>query len=138
MTMKNGMEDDTFRFEEERFERLLRRAFDLKRDQWIAQIAGILKAKIAESKAGKNTAQWEGVPSLGKLRKVVGGRFDNLKRLWLLAGLPLREHRGDRQAVANLNHDGWVELTNWLMARGYECRVAAPDTSFILELRRVK
>jgi hypothetical protein len=80
---------------------------------------------------------WVRIESLSQLRAAVGGRFRNLKEKWTGAGLPLREHRGDRTGKANLSFDGWVELAAWITKQGYEVKLAGDDEPWLFEVRRI-
>jgi hypothetical protein len=66
---------------------------------------------------------------------VVGGRFQNIKKKWVEAGLPLREHRGDRWKEFDLNKDGWLELVAWIGKQGFEARLTPESEEFIFQLR---
>jgi hypothetical protein len=79
--------------------------------------------------------EWIGVESLSRLRSVVGGRFQNIKKKWVDAGLPLREHRGDRWKEFDLNKDGWLELVAWIGKQGFEARLTPESEEFIFQLR---
>jgi hypothetical protein len=80
---------------------------------------------------------WVKIESLSQLRAAVGGRFRNLKDKWTGAGLPLREHRGDRTGKANLSFDGWVELAAWITKQGYEVKLAGEEEPWLFEVRRI-
>ncbi len=82
--------------------------------------------------------EWKGVESLSQLRSLVGGRFKNLKEKWTSAGLPLRQHRGDRSGEAVVNQQGWLALSLWVNKQGYEIRLSNLDTPSILEVRRLE
>lgn len=81
------------------------------------------------------SGEWIGVESLSRLRSVVGGRFQNIKKKWVEAGLPLREHRGDRWKEFDLNKDGWLELVAWIGKQGFEARLTPESEEFIFQLR---
>lgn len=80
---------------------------------------------------------WISVESLSQLRAVVGGRFQNLKKKWTGAGLPLRDHRGDRSGSADLSSEGWVELSLWINKQGYEVRLSE-DEEGLFEVRKME
>lgn len=81
---------------------------------------------------------WKRIESLSQLRAQVGGRFQNLKQKWVAAGFPLREHRGDRKAEAQLDYDGWIELASWIGKQGYEVRLAPEDEQYLFEVRELE
>lgn len=79
---------------------------------------------------------WIQVESLSGLRAEVGGRFKNLKDKWVEAGLPLREHRGDRSGTSRLHDEGWIVLSMWINKRGYEVRLANESENYLFEIRK--
>ena len=95
----------------------------------------------AEEKEGvqdsQASGQWIRIESLSQLRAVVGGRFQNLRQRWIAAGFPLREHRGDREAEAKLNYEGWVALAAWIGKQGCEVKLAAEGMEWLFEVRPV-
>lgn len=80
---------------------------------------------------------WQGIESLSKLRATVGGRFENLKKRWVDAGFPLREHRGDTQKACKIDQDGWEELSAWLLKSGFESRLTPQHAEHMFEVRLV-
>ena len=80
---------------------------------------------------------WITISSLSQLRALVGGRFQNLKERWLVAGLPLRAHRGDRTEEAELNHQGWIDLVNWVAKQGFEARLSGERKEGLFEVRKI-
>lgn len=123
------------------FEKVLRRAFDAKRDL----IIGALEEKIqllkgaasVKSENNIDKGDWVGIESLSRLRNVVGGRFENLRKRWRDAGFPLRERKGDRDGDFTIDKEGWLELTNWIAKQGFECRLAAKGSESVFEIRKV-
>ncbi|HQH27736.1 MAG TPA: hypothetical protein PLP17_10100 [Oligoflexia bacterium] len=104
--------------------------------QLARQVFEVLDAVPAETaQAAKSDPNWQQVESLSQLRAVVGGRFQNLKEKWIKAGLPLREHRGDRAERANLDMHGWLELASWISRQGFEVRLADREDSCLFEVR---
>lgn len=89
-------------------------------------------------RTGDGTDGWVPVATLSAFRKVVGGRFDNLKRRWVGAGFPLREHRADREAEARRDEEGWQELIRWLGTQGYEVRLGEEGEDCLFRVRRVE
>ena len=83
-----------------------------------------------------NENDWQPIASLSQLRALVGGRFQNLKARWLTAGLPLRAHRGDREEEAQVDHDGWLELSIWINKQGYETRLSDEREEGLFQVRR--
>ncbi len=90
-----------------------------------------------ERQAEASQGRWLPIESLSQLRSVVGGRFRNLREKWVKAGLPLREHRGDRSGRAEVDREGWTELVVWINRQGYEVRLAEDGSSFLFEVRKV-
>jgi hypothetical protein len=69
------------------------------------------------------TKNWIQIESLSKLRAVVGGRLELLKKRWVGAGFPLRQHRADRTLDWSLDEEGWNALSLWLDSQGYSVRL---------------
>ena len=82
-------------------------------------------------------SDWVGVESLSRLRALVGGRFQNLKQKWIEAGLPLRERKGQKIDVSEVNEKGWIELSNWILKQNFETRLTLDSPDHIFELRAV-
>ena len=78
---------------------------------------------------------WTPIESLSQLRSVVVGRFQNLKQKWIAAGLPLREHRGDRSGEASLDEEGWLALSIWINKQGFEARLVSNNDTYLFEIR---
>lgn len=123
-----------------RIDSAVRLAFKLRRDSFVGEVmnrignsAGSI-VPVASEEAGRD---WTGVESLSRLRSLVGGRFENLKKKWVDAGLPLREHRGDKPADFKIDEAGWLDLSNWVLKQGFESRLAKEGSQFIFELRPV-
>jgi hypothetical protein len=113
----------------ETFESCLQSAFNERRDIFVFEIVKKLRR---EKLAGPQTTAtesgdggWVDIESLSRLRNVVG-RIENIKKKWIGAGFPLREHRGDKAGSFEVNSEGWVELSNWMSKHGYESRLR-PD-----------
>lgn len=79
---------------------------------------------------------WDDIESLSRLRAIVGGRFQNLRDRWVAAGFPLKEHRGDKSEQGEINQDGWIELSNWIMKQGFECRLTPDRPGCLFQLRK--
>lgn len=92
---------------------------------------------ISAASEGEGEGEWVQVESLSRLRSVVGGRFQNIKKKWMDAGFPLREHRGDKEANFSIDERGWIELTNWIIKQGFESRLAPPGAPYLFELKAV-
>ena len=111
------------------------------RDVFIQQLRDRFREHIAPSNelpdkhSSEGTGEWVGIESLSRLRSVVGGRFQNIKKKWTDAGFPLREHRGDRVKGFAVNESAWIELSNWILKQGYEARLTPDNTEFLFELR---
>lgn len=121
------------------FEAYLREAFGARRDIFVFEI---IKQLRREQFAGPRAAVeeagdggWTDIESLSKLRNVVGGRFENIKRKWVGAGFPLREHRGDKAGSFEVNSEGWVELSNWMSKHGYESRLRPDRAECLFQIK---
>lgn len=90
---------------------------------------------VVEEGPAASSAEWIGIESLSRLRSVVGGRFQNIKKKWVDAGFPLREHRGDRWKDFEINHDAWLELAAWIAKQGFEARLTPDSEEFIFQLK---
>jgi len=93
-----------------------------------------LKAFLASARAAPAKNEWVGVESLSRLRNLVGGRFQNVKRKWMKAGLPLRAHRGDRLRDFELDEKAWIDLTSWILKQGFEVR-QTDNSDFLFEIK---
>ncbi len=124
-------------------ERSLRGAFQKQREVLVRE----LELRLTQlSSPGRETIsaavalakeEWIGIESLSRLRGLVGGRFQNIKKKWVDAGFPLREHRGDRLQDFAVEEAAWVDLTNWILKHGYEARLSPDSKEFLFELRKV-
>jgi hypothetical protein len=122
--------------------RSVKNAFGRRREVLVMELAKQfrnLSPVASEDNAGiaASNAAWVGIESLSRLRGLVGGRFANLKSRWVEAGFPLREHRGDRVARADINQKGWTELSNWILKQGFEVRQVEDDSEFLFEIRQL-
>lgn len=108
-------------------------------------IASVISARVRhmeppttsskEGLTGRSDEGWIGIESLSRLRSVVGGRFQNIKKKWIDAGFPLREHRGDRWREFELVEAGWLDLSTWIAKQGFEARLTRESKDFLFELR---
>ena len=80
--------------------------------------------------------EWVGIESLSRLRGLVGGRFENIKKKWVDAGFPLREHRGDKAKKASVDEAGWSDMASWLLKHGFEARLLPESKEFLFEVRK--
>lgn len=87
----------------------------------------------SSASAGK---EWIDVESLSSLRTLVGGRFASLKKKWVDAGFPLRQHRGDKNHSYKIREEGWIELAAWIAKQGYEARLADPEENCPIKIRQ--
>jgi len=101
----------------------------------VQQLRPIVKAAGQASPAPQLRDDWAGVESLSRLRSVVGGRFQNIKKKWTDAGFPLREHRGDKWQEYTLDKNGWLELVIWIAKQGFEARLTPESREMLFELR---
>lgn len=123
------------------YENCLKRAFESRRDVFVFELLKKLRrenlrATVAVTSEGTEGA-WTDIESLSKLRNVVGGRFENIKKKWTGSGFPLREHRGDKGASFTVNNEGWVELSNWLSKHGYESRLRPDKPDCLFQIKPV-
>ncbi len=133
-------------YQEDYYADLIRALLKRKRDYLVHALVCRLRQIGFESRVAStvvephadDTAGWVAIDSLSGLRSVVGGRFQNLKKRWVDAGFPLKEHRGDRQLEYEIDQAGWVELSNWIFKQGYESRLAKGQTEFVFELRKIQ
>lgn len=96
-------------------------------------------ASVQRNNVDLDAEGWEKIESLSQLRSVVGGRFQNLKKKWVEAGFPLREHRGDRGGIEiEISQQGWLELAVWVSGQGYEVRLADSSSAWFFEVRKLK
>ena len=87
-------------------------------------IYGRLNACDRGESSRVHEAVWQPIASLSQFRQIVGGRFQSIKDRWLRAGLPLREHRGDKaEWRGQLDPVAWDELCLWIRQQGFEVRV---------------
>ncbi len=100
----------------------------------VQKLRGISASPTVVDSAGV-TSEWVGIESLSRLRSVVGGRFQNIKKKWVDAGFPLREHRGDRWKEFEMDRDAWLELAAWIAKQGYEARLTPESEEFIFQLK---
>jgi hypothetical protein len=120
--------------EEQKIVDLVNSALTRRRPALVYGIAKMFLEKIDASQFENKEdivveGEWMPVESLSQLRALVGGRFKNLKEKLTSAGLPLREHRGDREASAEIDQQGWVELSLWIAKQGFETRLVKSSNS---------
>jgi len=123
------------------FESALREAFERHRDRFVHEISAKLGRSALKdgviSDNGSKENEWIAIESLSRLRNLVGGRFQNLKKKWMNAGFPLREHRGDKGTDYQVDQKGWIELSNWILKQGYEAKLAPEQSKYLFELREL-
>lgn len=115
-------------------------ALERRRQVMVYELAKLFFERLpteARSEADGENDGWIMVESLSQLRTFVGGRFQNLKQKWVEAGLPLREHRGDRKVAGEVNQVGWVELSLWIARQGYEAKLASSEEDGLFMIRKV-
>lgn len=118
-------------------ERVIRDSFELQRPFWVETVRQQLElCGFGGSSPAADNESWTGVESLSRLRSIVGGRFDALKRRWLSAGLPLREHRGSKVGEFEIEKAGWLDLTSWINEQGFEVRLCERGSEHLFELRK--
>ena len=126
----------------EELRRIVKRAVLLRRNAIVLMLAkrfaSAMESRQVQPSEDELTGQWRQIESLSQLRALVGGRFRNLKERWVGAGLPLREHRGDRREKANVDSHGWLELASWISRQGYEVRLAGEEDGHLFEIRTGK
>jgi len=82
-------------------------------------------------------SEWISISSLSQLRRATGGRFQNLKERWMKAGLPLRQHRGDKSEGWTLSEEGWLALSLWINKQGCEVRLSDSSQDCIFEIKKL-
>ncbi|MDC0357517.1 hypothetical protein OAO01_01780 [Oligoflexia bacterium] len=124
------------------FEDVIREVFASKKEFFVHAVAQKLRnsdlAYAQAPDAGQAVDEWIAIESLSRLRSVVGGRFQNLKKRWIEAGLPLRQHRGDKGKAYTISKEGWMELCNWILKQGFEARLSDDKTTYLFELKAIK
>jgi len=124
------------------FSSALESAFETRRDFFVHEMVQKLgAAQLSEQdavRAGSAPQEWIGIESLSRLRNMVGGRFQNLKKKWMGAGFPLREHRGDKGTNYKVDETGWIELSNWILKQGFESRLPSDSSDCLFELRALQ
>lgn len=123
------------------FEDCLDEVFSSREDFYVATLGQKLRVGMSQSSGAKESAAsdaaWIGIESLSRLRAVVGGRFQNIKQRWVDAGLPLKEHRGERTESFTLDQEGWVTLSSWIASQGFEIRLTPDRRDQVFEIRPV-
>ncbi|MBX7145534.1 MAG: hypothetical protein K1X79_13875 [Oligoflexia bacterium] len=120
----------------------VRNSFDQRRETLISALMQRLGA-VPHSGHGNvaavptSAAPWVDIESLSRLRSVVGGRFENLKKRWVDAGFPLREHRGDKEKDYKVDQGGWDELAGWLLKHGFESRLTPDSLVALFQVREI-
>ena len=118
------------------FERALEELFTEHREFFVHEISLMIRRAGVDPASVKDGGDpWIPVESLSRLRGIVGGRFQNLRKRWIDAGFPFREHRGDKSGDYTLDERGWIELSNWILKQGYEARLAPKEADHLFELR---
>jgi len=121
------------------FEQALTEAFRSRRDVFIFEMVKKLRREQLSQQAavpeGAEQGGWVDVESLSRLRNVVGGRFENIKKKWVGAGFPLREHRGDKVKDFEIDTEGWVELSNWMSKHGFESRLRPDRAECLFQIK---
>jgi hypothetical protein len=124
--------------------KVIRQGLQRRRQAIVYEIAKHFYEKVIKfdthfSIARDSGVGWTRIESLSQLRSIVGGRFQNLKRKWVGAGFPLKEHRGEKTDISQeVNHDGWIELSVWISGQGYEVRLAAQHSPWLFEIRKIE
>jgi hypothetical protein len=120
-------------------EQALRKLLTEGRDSHVRHVMRILNSSnlVVHGKGAdaSSEGEWQLIDSLSRLRSAVGGRFDNIKKKWISAGLPLKEHRGDKGKNVLLKEQGWIELCDWINRQGFEVRRCAEDGAAFFEIK---
>lgn len=127
------------RFIEESLDRVFKQRGEFFVHELIKKISklNLISKETVLVQAG-DPSDWIEIESLSRLRALVGGRFQNLKKRWEEAGFPLREHKGDKGKELSLDEKGWIELSNWIMQQGYEARLTPEKPRCLFELRSLR
>ncbi len=119
-------------------------ACDRVHDLVVSTLSDITAKRVAVSDNGSaestqaRSSEWKKIGSLSEIRRLVGGRFQNLKNRWVGAGFPLREHRGDRGGQFDIVGKGWEEFHAWLLQQGFESRLSEEADGTLFEIRMLK
>lgn len=128
-----------FEFTESLLEEVLEKQADLLvfeiSEKFIAAMSGQISSGLSVKTV--EAPDWIQVESLSKLRTLVGGRFQNLKKKWVEGGFPLREHKGDKGKGFKVTEKGWIKLSEWIMSQGFEARLTPDSPLSLFEVRRV-
>ena len=142
-TVNGVLDAEVARLVDEHFAEVMVRAVKMalheREPALVAEMVEVIRAsqgKESPVPAAEVRGEWTGIESLSRLRSVVGGRFQNIKKKWTDAGFPLREHRGDKWQEYTLDKDGWVELACWIAKQGFEARLTPESREFLFELRQ--
>ena len=101
-----------------------------------SRIAAALRSKSGSVGTGAGK-EWVEIESLSSLRALVGGRFASLKKKWVDAGFPLRQHRGDKAHDYKIREEGWIELAAWIAKQGFEAKLATPEEDCPIKIRQL-
>ena len=136
----NEFPHNLFRANLELFEAALEEAFQQKKDFLIHELSQRLSDSqtLASSHVPGWGSGWIRVDSMYRLRKVVGGRFEGIKRRWAEAGFPLLPHKGSKHEEFDLNQSGWARLSSWLDKKGFESRLSEAGSEGLFEVRVLK
>jgi hypothetical protein len=80
-------------------------------------------------------SDWVEIDSMSRFRKIVGGRFQNIRELWVGAGLPLIESKGEKPEAYTLDQSGWIRFSNWILKKGFEARLVPGNSLCFFEVR---
>lgn len=103
----------------------------------VQRLGAVPRQASAVSDSQASMAAWVDIESLSRLRSVVGGRFENLKKRWVEAGFPLREHRGDKEKDYKVLQSGWDEMAGWLLKHGFESRLTPDSPVALFQVREI-
>lgn len=118
----------------------VRQMFEERADFFVYEIKEKLRRALTNisPEIEEQTAEWIGIESLSRLRAIVGGRFQNLKSKWLSVGFPLRDSKNEKVKPGKFNQKGWLDLSQWILAQGYESRLCNEGGEYLFELRKIK
>jgi hypothetical protein len=126
------------RLTEQHFEEVLVETLRQRREQFVGiAVQRLREVGLLSLGVPVAGADWMEISTLSQCRKVIGGRFEHLKRRWIGAGFPLREHRGDRSAAPSLDQGGWSELSQWIMTQGFEVKLGDAEEGFLFAVKRL-
>ena len=136
-----GLAADLLEFHSSEFEAALEQSLAMNAEVIVYELvrgleeSGMIGVPL-ESGLSSQAGEWIPVKSFSNLRGLVGGRFENLKKKWMAAGLPLREQKRESSSKV-MEPEAWSALAAWILKQGYESRLASKGSGYIFEIRKL-